>query len=150
MYISCEHVHVHRVFPQSMLSELNMQHQLHELTSTTIQYMYMAFGATLKIRKNPILIGISSNLIYNIKTCICIKKIIKIENSLLFISDKIWPKTQGIAISILYGLVIVNFGNAFRLRFSVLPVLWSSFIIFWEYKGYGKIRERNKALIPER
>ena len=37
------------------------------------------FIATLKI---SILIRISSKLIHNIKTCMCIKKIYKIENSL--------------------------------------------------------------------
>ena len=43
--------------------------------------------------KNPILIGISSNILHNISTCICIRKIIKMANSLLFIFDEIWPKS---------------------------------------------------------
>ena len=47
----------------------------------------------LKFIKNPILIGISSNFLHNISTCICIRKIIKLENSLLVIFAKIWPMT---------------------------------------------------------
>ena len=44
-------------------------------------------------QKNPILIRISSNFLRNISTCICIRNVIKMENSLLVIFDKIWPKT---------------------------------------------------------
>ena len=45
-------------------------------------------------KKNPILIGISLNFLHNISTCICIRKIIKMENSLLIIFDKInWAKS---------------------------------------------------------
>ena len=32
------------------------------------------FGATLKIHKNPILIGISSKFLGNISTCMCLRK----------------------------------------------------------------------------
>ena len=39
----------------------------------------------LNICKNPISIGTSSNFLCNISTCTCMKKIIKIENSLLVI-----------------------------------------------------------------
>ena len=46
-----------------------------------------------KIVKNPTLIGIRSNILHNIRTCICIRKIIKMENSLLFIFGEIWPKS---------------------------------------------------------
>ena len=42
------------------------------------------------IIKNSISIGISSNLRSNIRTCICIRKNIKVENSHLFIFDEIW------------------------------------------------------------
>ena len=35
----------------------------------------------------------SSNFLRNISTCICIKKNIKLENSLLLIFGKIWPKS---------------------------------------------------------
>ena len=35
---------------------------------------WVAFRATLKIHKNPILIGISSNFLHTISTCICIRK----------------------------------------------------------------------------
>ena len=42
---------------------------------TIIQGLWLDFGATLKIhKKNPILIGISSNFLHNISTCICIRK----------------------------------------------------------------------------
>ena len=34
----------------------------------------MTFKVTLKFIKNPILIGISSNFLHNISTCICIRK----------------------------------------------------------------------------
>ena len=40
----------------------------------TCTCVYMAFRATLKIHKNPILIGISLNFLHNISTCICIRK----------------------------------------------------------------------------
>ena len=43
--------------------------------------------------KNPILIRISSNFLNNISTCICIRKIIKMENSLLVNFDEIWSET---------------------------------------------------------
>ena len=41
---------------------------------TIVQGLLPNFGATLKIQKNPILIGISSNFLHNISTCICIRK----------------------------------------------------------------------------
>ena len=44
-----------------------------------------------KFVKNPILIGISSKLKNNIRTCICIRKNIKMENSLIVIFGEIWP-----------------------------------------------------------
>ena len=44
--------------------------------------------------KNPILIGINSNFLHNISTCICIRKNIRMENSLLDIFDEIWLKTM--------------------------------------------------------
>ena len=50
---------------------------------TIAQGLWPNFGATLKIHKNPILIGISSNFICNVRTCICIRKKYKMENSLL-------------------------------------------------------------------
>ena len=47
-----------------------------------------------KFTKNPNLIGITSNFLCNIRTCICIrKKIIKMEIFLLAIFDENWPKT---------------------------------------------------------
>ena len=40
-----------------------------------VQGLWPNFGATLKIyKKNPILIGISSKLLHNIGTCICIRQ----------------------------------------------------------------------------
>ena len=42
-----------------------------------VQGLLPDFGATLKIGKNPILIGISSNFLHNISTCICIRKCYK-------------------------------------------------------------------------
>ena len=78
--------------PQSMLSDLNSM--FHELTSTTVYttvQVHVTFGATLKFIKNLKLVRISSKLMYNIRTCICIrKKIIKMKNSHLAIFDKIW------------------------------------------------------------
>ena len=54
-----------------------------------VQGLWPDFGVTLKIcKKNPILIGISLNFLHNIRTCICIRKIIKMEKSLLAIFDK--------------------------------------------------------------
>ena len=44
-----------------------------KIPCTIVQGLRSNFGATLKI-KNPILIRISSNLIHNISTCICIRK----------------------------------------------------------------------------
>ena len=41
---------------------------------TIVQGLWPDFGATLKICKNPILIGISSKFLRNISTCICIRK----------------------------------------------------------------------------
>ena len=41
---------------------------------TIVQGLGPDFGATLKIRKNPNLIGISSKLKHNIRTCMCIRK----------------------------------------------------------------------------
>ena len=41
---------------------------------TVVQGLWLDFGATLKFLKNPILIGISSNFLHNISTCICIRK----------------------------------------------------------------------------
>ena len=35
----------------------------------------------------------SSNFLHNIRTCICIRKKYKIENSQLFIFGEIWPKS---------------------------------------------------------
>ena len=47
-----------------------------------------------KIVKNPTLVGISSNFLCNISTCVyALEKSIKMENSLLIIFDKIWPNT---------------------------------------------------------
>ena len=72
-----------------LLNEL--ESMLHELTSTTIQLV----GATVK-RSN--LIGMSLKFLCNISTCICIrKKIISMENSLLFIFGKIWRSTVTLA-----------------------------------------------------
>ena len=61
--------------------------------------VYGDFGLVLeqiqKFIKYPFLIGISSNFLHNIhvSACICIRKIIKMEKSLLAIYDEIWPKT---------------------------------------------------------
>ena len=46
-----------------------------------------------KFVKNPNLIEICSNFLHNIRTCICIKKIIEMENSLLANFDEIWSKS---------------------------------------------------------
>ena len=37
-------------------------------------FSFGKIGATLKIVKNPNVIGISSNFLHNISTCICIRK----------------------------------------------------------------------------
>ena len=47
------------------------------------------FWSNFKLKKNPILIGISSNFLHNISTCICISKKYKKDDSLLVIFDKI-------------------------------------------------------------
>ena len=48
-----------------------------------------------KFVKNPNVIGISSNFINNINTCICISEnVIKMEKSHLVIFDEIWPMTM--------------------------------------------------------
>ena len=59
----------------------------------SLLFILSDFGATLKNHKNPNLIGTSSNFLHNISTCICIRKIIKMENSQLFIFGEIWPKS---------------------------------------------------------
>ena len=41
---------------------------------TIVQGLWPDFGATKKFIKNPIFIGISSNFLHNIRTCICIRK----------------------------------------------------------------------------
>ena len=54
----------------------------HEIICTIL---WPNFWATSKFIKNSILIGINSNFLCNINRHICIKKIIKMENSLLAI-----------------------------------------------------------------
>ena len=49
------------------------------MSCTIVQGIWPDFGATLKICKNPILIGISLKLINNISICICIRKNYKNE-----------------------------------------------------------------------
>ena len=46
-----------------------------------------------KFVKNLILIGISSNFLRNISTCICIRKNYKMENCHFFKFGEIWPAT---------------------------------------------------------
>ena len=69
-----------------------------EIWPKSLYYKYRDFSPILeqlkKFIKNPILIGISSNFLHNIRTCICITKIIKIEISLLVKFDEIWRKTM--------------------------------------------------------
>ena len=45
-----------------------------EIPCTIAHGLWPNFGVTLKIHKNPIVIEISSKLIYNIETCICIRE----------------------------------------------------------------------------
>ena len=58
-------------------------------------HIWKKLKQNLKIcKKNPILIGISSKLINNIKKHVyASEKFIKMENSLLVIFGEIWPKT---------------------------------------------------------
>ena len=46
---------------------------------TIVHGLWPDFGATLKIHKNLMLIGINSNFLHNIRTCICIRKNYKNE-----------------------------------------------------------------------
>ena len=57
---------------------------------TRVQGLLPDFGATLQVHKNPILIGIISNLLHNIRTCICVRKCNKNEE---FSPGEIWPWT---------------------------------------------------------
>ena len=70
-------------------NSLLMHMQLYYSTGSLARFL-----SNLKNCKNAILIRISSNFLHNIRTCICIKKNYKMENSLLAIIGKIWPKFQ--------------------------------------------------------
>ena len=61
---------------------------------TIVQGVWHNFLATLKIQKNSILIVISSNFLHDISTCMCIRKCIKMKNSLLAIFAKNSKKIQ--------------------------------------------------------
>ena len=49
-----------------------------EIPCTIVQVFGPIFEQLKKFVKNPILIGISSNFLHNIRTCICIRKNYKI------------------------------------------------------------------------
>ena len=57
---------------------------------TIVEGLWPNFKATIKIHKNTILIGISSNFLHNISTCICIRKNYKNGE---FSPSHFWPKS---------------------------------------------------------
>ena len=64
-----------------------------EIWPKSLYYSTGTFARIWSNFKNLNLIGMSSNFLRNISTCICIKKNIKIENSLLLSFGEIWPKS---------------------------------------------------------
>ena len=71
--------------------------------------LYTEFGHIFeqikKFIKNPILIGISSNYLHNISTCICIRKCNKNGEFFLTIFGKIWPTTLYYSTMYMQGLL---------------------------------------------